>query len=164
MVTLFAIMSVNAAMNLFGLLFEVSNSYLREAGSTEVDWQAFNYGGYAGLVPWICLLSSMFSSPYIKEIPLFVWGILFTYIFFFNTFPINMYLQYKQIGKWSDALYPDMRNGGYYYGEKVYQILSLAAKSVLIWWIVGGTAQPNSEISATQNDAPTLLQENEALL
>jgi hypothetical protein len=38
MVTLFAIMSVNAAMNLFGLLFEVSNSYLRETGSTEVDW------------------------------------------------------------------------------------------------------------------------------
>jgi len=29
-ITLFAIMSVNAAMNLFGLLFEVSNSYLRE--------------------------------------------------------------------------------------------------------------------------------------
>lgn len=57
-----------------------------------------------------------------------------------------------------------MRNGGYYYGEKWYQILSLSAKSVLIWWIVGGTAQPNSEISATQYEAPTLLQENEALL
>jgi hypothetical protein len=37
-VTLVAIMSVNACMNLFGLLFEVSNSYLREAGKTEVDW------------------------------------------------------------------------------------------------------------------------------
>jgi hypothetical protein len=38
MITLFAIMSVNAAMNLFGLMFEVSNSYLRETGNTEVDW------------------------------------------------------------------------------------------------------------------------------
>jgi hypothetical protein len=38
MITLFAIMSVNAGMNLFGLLFEVSNSYLREAGITTVDW------------------------------------------------------------------------------------------------------------------------------
>ena len=35
-----------------------------------------------------------------------------------------------------------MNNGGYYYGEKVYQILSLVAKSLLIWLIVGGTAQP----------------------
>lgn len=92
MITLFAIMSVNAAMNLFGLVFEVSNSYLRETGNTEVDWSAYNYGGYAGLVPWICLLAPLFSSPYIKEIPAFVWGVLFTYIFFFNTFPINMYL------------------------------------------------------------------------
>jgi hypothetical protein len=41
MVTLIAIMSINASMNLFGLLFEVMNSYLRETGKTavdEVDW------------------------------------------------------------------------------------------------------------------------------
>jgi len=31
-----------------------------------------------------------------------------------------------------------MNNGGYYLGEKVYQILSLTAKSVLIWLIVYG--------------------------
>jgi hypothetical protein len=91
-ITLFAIMSVNAAMNLFGLLFEVSNFYLRETGETEVDWQAFNYGGYAGLVPWICVLAPLIVSPNLDEIPLFVWGILFTYILFFNSFPINMYL------------------------------------------------------------------------
>jgi Heliorhodopsin len=35
-----------------------------------------------------------------------------------------------------------MLNGGYYFGEKVYQILSLVAKTLLIWWIVAGTAQP----------------------
>jgi hypothetical protein len=41
MITLVAIMSINASMNLFGLLFEVMNSYLRETGKTavdEVDW------------------------------------------------------------------------------------------------------------------------------
>jgi hypothetical protein len=31
-----------------------------------------------------------------------------------------MYLQYKQIGRWNNDVYPDMLNGGYYYGEKVY--------------------------------------------
>lgn len=53
-----------------------------------------------------------------------------------------MYLQYKQIGRWNNDVYPDMLNGGYYYGEKVYQVLSLVAKTLLIWWIIGGTAQP----------------------
>jgi len=57
-----------------------------------------------------------------------------------------------------------MRNGGYYYGEKWYQILSLSAKSILVWWVVGGTSQPNSELNAYENSAPTLLQENEAIL
>ena len=41
-----------------------------------------------------------------------------------------------------------MTNGGYYYGEKVYQVLSLVAKSLLIWQIVGGTNQPQ-DMSAT---------------
>jgi len=62
-----------------------------------------------------------------------------TYVVMFNSFPINMYLQYKQIGKWSDDLYPDMLRGGYYYGEKVYQVLSLVAKTLLIWQIIAGT-------------------------
>jgi hypothetical protein len=70
----------------------------------------------------------------------------------FNSFPINMYLQYSQVGKWNDALYPDMLNGGYYYGEKVYQVLSLVAKTLLIWWIIGGTAQP-SDMSSTKTAA-----------
>ena len=72
----------------------------------------------------------------------------------YNTFPINMYLQYKQIGKWNDALYPDMNNGGYYYGEKVYQVLSLVAKSLLIWQMVIGTTRPQDISSFTNSEAP----------
>jgi len=60
------------------------------------------------------------ASPNLDQVPNFVWGILASYLLFFNSFPINMYLQYAQIGKWNNALYPDMANGGYYYGEKVY--------------------------------------------
>ena len=48
---------------------------------------------------------------------------------FFNCFAINMYLQYKGVGRWKD----------YLYGEKVYIILSLTAKSVLAWFVFGGT-------------------------
>ena len=48
---------------------------------------------------------------------------------FFNIFPINMILQYKRIGKWRD----------YLYGERVYVILSLVAKSLLAWQVFAGT-------------------------
>jgi len=43
-----------------------------------------------------------------------------------------MFLQYKKIGKWKD----------YLYGEKVYIILSLVAKSALAWQVFAGTLRP----------------------
>ena len=45
-------------------------------------------------------------------------------------------------------MYPDMNNGGYYFGEKVYQVLSLVAKTLLIWFVVSGTAQPQDNSAA----------------
>ena len=48
---------------------------------------------------------------------------------FFKIFPINMILQYKKVGKWKD----------YLYGERVYVILSLVAKSLLAWQVFAGT-------------------------
>jgi hypothetical protein len=50
----------------------------------------------------------------------------------FNTFPINMILQYKRIGKWKD----------YLYGERTYIVLSLVAKSILAWLVLSGAMQP----------------------
>ena len=52
-----------------------------------------------------------------------------------------MILQYKRIGKWADKDYP---GSGYLFGEKVYQVLSLVAKSLLLWLVVGGANQPSS--------------------
>lgn len=114
------IVGINACMNLFGLLFEVMNANSREAGKDEVDWSAFKFGSFAGIFPWIGIYVPIFFSENLDQIPSFVWGILASYFLFFNSFPINMYMQYNQLGKWNDALYPDMENGGYYYGEKVY--------------------------------------------
>ena len=58
-VTLTGVVTINALMNIFGLLFEVMNANQREAGITEVDWSAFNYGCFAGVVPWLMLLSGI---------------------------------------------------------------------------------------------------------
>jgi hypothetical protein len=43
-----------------------------------------------------------------------------------------MVLQYKKVGKWKD----------YTFGEKVYVILSLVAKSLLAWQVFAGTLRP----------------------
>jgi hypothetical protein len=51
---------------------------------------------------------------------------------FFNSFAINMVLQYKKVGPWKD----------YLFGEKVYIVLSLLAKTALAWQIYAGTLAP----------------------
>jgi hypothetical protein len=74
----------------------------------------------------------MFGTGNFDMIPWFVWAIVGTYFVTFNTFPINMILQYKAVGKWKD----------YYYGERVYITLSLVAKTLLAWLVFFGAMQP----------------------
>ena len=63
------------------------------------------------------------------EVPSFVFGILIVQAIFFFSFGLNQWLQYRGLGRWAD----------YAYGEKVYLVLSLAAKSALAWQIYGGS-------------------------
>jgi len=123
------IFTLNATMNLFGIMMEVHNQYTKR-----VDWSAFIYGCVAGIVPWIVItlyfvgaVNSGDAGP-----PAFVYVIIPTLFVFFNIFAVNMVLQYRRVGKWAD----------YLYGERVYIWLSLAAKSVLCWLIFAGTLAP----------------------
>ena len=59
-------------------------------------------------------------------------AIIPTIFVFFNVFAINMVLQYKKVGRWKD----------YLFGERVYIILSLVAKTALAWQIFAGTLAP----------------------
>ncbi|MEI6797225.1 MAG: heliorhodopsin HeR, partial [Methanomassiliicoccales archaeon] len=61
--------------------------------------------------------------------PNFVYAIMISIAVFFNIFAVNMLLQYKKVGKWKD----------YLYGEYVYIVLSLVAKSLLAWQVFAGT-------------------------
>ncbi len=124
---LILIFGLNASMNLFGLLMEKINQY-----TAKTDWTAFIYGSIAGILPWVVIIMYAFGNSNPAEVPWFVYAIFGSYLFFFNIFPINMILQYKKVGKWSD----------YLYGEKVYITLSLVAKSVLAWLVFFGVMQP----------------------
>ena len=127
--SLILIFIVNAAMNLFGLDMELLNS---GEDKKKINWGPFIWGSLAGIAPWIAILLYMFGKGNFDQVPWFVWAIVGTYFVAFNTFPINMILQYKRVGKWNS----------YLYGERVYIILSLVAKSFLAWLVLFGAMQP----------------------
>ena len=127
--SLVLIFLVNASMNFFGLVMEQLNVGREKKN---VNWGPFVWGSFAGIAPWIAILIYMLGSGNFSMVPWFVWAIVGTYFVAFNTFPINMVLQYKGIGKWKD----------YLYGERVYIVLSLVAKTVLAWLVFFGAMQP----------------------
>jgi len=117
-----AIAGANVGMILFGWLQEQMNP----PGRTTTTMLPFWFGSLVGLAPWIAIIINIAGS---KTVPGFVYGIVVAQAVFFFSFALNQWLQYKGIGKWSD----------YVYGEKVYLVLSLVAKSVLAWQIFGGS-------------------------
>jgi len=127
--TLLLIFFINASMNLFGYLMEKLNSGKEKK---DINWLPFIFGTIAGLIPWVVIFIQVFSTPAIDQIPGFVWAIVVVYFLTFNSFAINMVLQYLGVGKWKD----------YLYGERAYIVLSLVGKSLLAWLVFFGTMQP----------------------
>jgi hypothetical protein len=127
--SLIMIFALVAGMNLMGLVMEVVNQNTKKP-----DWLSYIIGCFLGIVPWIAFGIYVWAanSYSLNGVPGFVYGIYASIFIFFNCFAINMYLQYKKIGKWSD----------YLYGEKVYIILSVLAKSALAWQVYAGVFQP----------------------
>jgi hypothetical protein len=120
------IFTLNFIMNLMGLVMEKYNQL-----TEKTSWLPFNIGVLAGIVPWImgALYFVVSTNNIADSIPVYAqFGFLLTFLFF-NSFAINMWLQYKKVGKWKD----------YAYGEKSYIVLSLVSKSALGWIIVLGT-------------------------
>jgi hypothetical protein len=127
--SLILIFGLNAMMNLFGLMMELHNQTTKTT-----NWTAYIFGIIAGILPWIVIIMYFLGavSSVSTNIPGFVYVILVSIFVFFNCFAINMFLQYKQIGPWKN----------YLFGEKIYIILSLVAKSALAWQIFAGTLRP----------------------
>ena len=103
----------------------------------------FWFGCFAGAVPWAIVFAYLAGNSGVAQIPSFVWALLVIYALFFNTFPLNMYLQYAQWHWWGDN-YHGWPGSGYLFGERMYQVQSLVSKSFLLWLVVGGSNQPSS--------------------
>ena len=120
---LLGIFFVNASMILFGLLME----HYEEPGNP--NWLSYSIGVLMGIVPWIAVGIYLWSPTSQASPPAFVYGIYFSIFVFFNSFAVNMVLQYKRVGPWRD----------YFFGESIYIALSLIAKSALAWQVFAGT-------------------------
>ena len=127
--TLLALFTLTAAMNLMGLMMELHNQT-----TEKTNWTSYIIGCIAGIVPWIVIFVSLLgaSSAEGTSVPTFVVAIFVSIAIFFNLFALNMVLQYKKVWKWKD----------YLYGERMYIILSLLAKSALAWQVFAGTLRP----------------------
>jgi hypothetical protein len=127
--SLFMIFMLTAIMSSTGLIMEIWNGKAKK-----VNWLPFIVGSKAGIVPWLVIglyfwAANVYGSGQIPSFVYWIYGSLFV---FFNCFAVNMYLQYKGVGRWKD----------YLYGEKVYMILSLVAKSALAWQVFFGALRP----------------------
>ncbi len=109
---------VNASMILFGWLMETTNT-----DRSNTTWTPFVFGCIAGVAPWIAIVIYLAGAN--GDVPSFVYGIFVSLFVLFNCFAVNQFLQYRRRGRWSD----------YLFGERVYMLLSLVAKSVLAWQI-----------------------------
>ena len=126
--SLIMIFSLTAIMNLLGLVMEVHNQT-----TPKTNWLSFNIGTLAGLIPWVVVAMYMWiGADNGSAAPGFVYWIFVSIFIFFSCFAGNMILQYKKIGPWKN----------YVYGEMVYILLSLVAKSLLAWQVFAGTLRP----------------------
>ena len=120
-----ALIGVNASMIGFGWMQE---RYEAPGAGLGPFW----FGCIAGAVPWVAIAVYLVGPGADQHPPGFVYGIFFSLLVLFNTFAINQWLQYKQLGKWKD----------YLFGERTYITLSLIAKSLLAWQIFASTLAP----------------------
>lgn len=119
---LVALFGVNAGMIFFG---SVQERYEEPGGSLWPFW----LGCVLGIVPWIAIGIYLVSPGTAANPPGFVYGIFISLFVFFNVFALIQWLQYRQVGRFSN----------YLSGERAYILMSLLAKSALAWQVFGGT-------------------------
>ncbi len=127
--SLIMIFALVAGMNLMGLVMELWNQTTKKT-----NWVSFWIGCGLGIIPWVVFLIYVLGAENYGagSVPTFVYWIYVSIFVFFNSFAVNMWLQYKKTGKWGD----------YLYGERTYIILSLVAKSALAWQVFAGSLRP----------------------
>jgi hypothetical protein len=127
---LFAFLVLAAGMHLTGWLIET----YRLKGTRRAQWLLYALAGGAGLAPWLVIGGSLLAGLYYGavHVPAYVYGVYCSMLVLAVAFAANLFLQYKGRGKWAD----------YMFGERVYMILNVVAKTVLAWLVFAAVLRP----------------------
>jgi hypothetical protein len=115
-----------------GTLLFVCCSWLQEElnplGRESTTMVPFWSGVTAAVVPCTLVVAHVLGTSLVSASGVGL-PILLSTMIFGSLFCLNQWLQYHQVGPWSDHLH----------GERTYLVLSVVAKSALAWQIVVGT-------------------------
>jgi hypothetical protein len=126
--TIFLLFGTTAVMSLLGIVVEAQNQ-----GARKVSWASFIVGCSVGALPWVVLAAYLISGGiYGTNAPAFVYWVFGVMLILFAAFPVNTYLIFHKAGKWKD----------YMFGERMFMILSLVAKTALAWIVFAGSLHP----------------------
>ena len=84
-----------------------------------------------GIAPWLAVGVYLWSPGSTAEPPAFVYAIFVSLFVFFNIFALNMWLQYRRVGRWRS----------YLFGERAYFVRSLVARSAFAWPVFARTSE-----------------------
>ena len=126
---LLMLFAFNIVMNLLGLAAELYGN-AKNNHNCLVYWA----GGIAGIVPWIVFAIYLVGANMHGDgaLPAFLYWIYATMLAYFVGNAVVVLLRYKKYGKWAD----------YLYGERVYMVVGLLAKTALAWQIFAGILRP----------------------
>lgn len=126
--TLLLVLVLSIIMHVLGLLVELHSK------GGKADWTTWRIACLAGSMPWaVFIMYAVGTGVYgMTHLPGYVYGIWASMLVIFFGFATNLYLQRTGRGRWGD----------YLYGEKVFIVLSLIAKTALAWQIFAGLLRP----------------------
>ena len=127
--TLMALAIMNASIMFLGYVMEKDHS----VQPSKFGWKPFFVATGIALVQWGILYSTLSTTD--DRMPDLIWAVLFSYFFLFLLFPANMAWLY-----WN---WKSDQKEKYIKSERVYMLLSLTSKSILLWLILFGVNQPN---------------------
>ena len=122
--SLICVFALNATMILFGWLMELHNQT-----TARTSWTAYWFGCFAGIVPWIAVAVYLRRVGRPARLRL-------------RDLRLALRLLQRLRGQHAPAVPAVGRWRDYLYGERVYMLLSLVAKSALAWQVFAGTLQP----------------------
>jgi len=124
---LLTLFGVTALASLYGLVID-----MRGMSAGRLHWPDRLAAGIAALVPWAVIAAYLLGGCVYGAVPGYAWWIAGTMFVSSAGFAVNFYLQHCKRGKWTN----------YLYGERVFMILSLVAKTALAWQIFAGSLHP----------------------